>query len=79
MLQKILRPGRTQKHQILLSGNLILTNKRALKDYFYLEMVSHRSINDIQTPKKEVHFFFFSVSCIVFNWSYQLMFDKNKK
>ena len=27
ILQKILRPGRT-KHHILLSGNLILTNKR---------------------------------------------------
>ena len=26
---------------------------------FYLEMVSHRAINDImQTPKKEVHFFY---------------------
>ena len=67
MLQKMLRPGRTQKHHILLSGNLILTNKRTLKDQFYLEMVSHRVINDIlQTPKKEVHFFFFSVCCIVF-------------
>ena len=32
LLQKMLRPGRTSKHQILLSGNLILTNKRTLKD-----------------------------------------------
>ena len=37
--------------------NLILTNKRTLKDLFYLEMVPHRGINDImQTCEKEVHF-----------------------
>ena len=44
-------------------------------------MVSHRAINDImQTPKKEVHFFFFSVCCIVFNYSWQIiMFDKKQK
>ena len=44
-------------------------------------MVSHRAINDImQTPKKEVHFFFFSVCCIVFNCSWQLIiFDKKQK
>ena len=46
-------------------------------------MVSHRAINDItQTPKKEVHFFFFSVCYIVFNCSssWQLiMFDKKQK
>ena len=44
-------------------------------------MVSHRAINYImQTPKKEVHFFFFSVCCIVFNCSWQLiMFDKKQK
>ena len=43
--------------------------------------MSHRAINDImQTPKKEVHFFFFSVCCIVFNCSWQLiMFDKKQK
>ena len=29
---KKLRPGKTSKHHILLSGNLILTNKRTLKD-----------------------------------------------
>ena len=59
------------KHHILLSGNLILKKKRTLKDWSYLEMVSHKTINDImQTPKKEVHFlFFFSVCCIVFNCS----------
>ena len=47
---------------------------------FYLEIVSHGAINDImQTPKKEVHFFF-SVCCIVFNCSWQLiMFDKKQK
>ena len=34
----------------------------------------------MQTPKKEVHFFFFSVCCIVFNCSWQfIMFDKKQK
>ena len=44
-------------------------------------MVSHRAINGMmQTPKNEVHFFFFSVFCIVFNCSLQLiMFDKKQK
>ena len=44
-------------------------------------MVAHRAINDIiQTPKKEIHFFFFSVCCIVFLCSSQLiMFDKKPK
>ena len=44
-------------------------------------MVSNRAINDItQTPKNEVSFFFFSVCCIVFNCSGQLMmFDKKQK
>ena len=71
----------TMQHHILLSGNLILTTKRTLKDWFYLEMVSHRAIDDImQTPKKEVHFFFFSACCIVFNCSWQLiMFGKKQK
>ena len=65
---KMLRPGRTQKHHILLSRNLILTNKRTLKDYFYLEMVSHRVINDIMlTPQKEVYFFFFSGFVLFFS------------
>ena len=42
-------------------------------------MVSHRAINDImQTPKKEMHVFFFSVCCIVFNCTWQLMFDESK-
>ena len=55
-------------------------SKRTLKDWFYLEMVSPRTIDDImQTPKKEVHFFFFSVCCIVFNCSWHLMFDKKQK
>ena len=56
-------------------------SKRTLKDWIYLEMVSHRAIDDImQTPKKEVHFFFFSVCCIVFNCSWQLiMFNKKQK
>ena len=48
---KMLRPRRIEMHHILLYGNLILTNKRTLKDWFYLEMLSHRAINDIiQTP-----------------------------
>ena len=43
-------------------------------------MVSHRAINDVmQTSKKEVHFFFFSVCCIVFNCPWQLIFDKKQK
>ena len=34
----------------------------------------------MQTPKNEVHFFFFLVSCIVFNCSWQLiMFNKKQK
>ena len=34
----------------------------------------------MQTPKKEVHFFFFSVCCIIFNCSWQLIiFDKKPK
>ena len=56
-------------------------SKRTLKDWFYLEMVSHRAIDNImQTPKKEAHFFFFSVCCIVFDCSRQLIiFDKKQK
>ena len=44
-------------------------------------MVSHRVINDImQTRKKEVDFFFFSVYCIVIKCFWQLiMFDKKLK
>ena len=34
-----------------------LNEQKDLKDWFYLEMVSHRAIDNImQTPKKEVHF-----------------------
>ena len=53
---------------------------KTLKDWFYLEMVSHQAIDNImQNPKKEVHFIFFSVFCIVFNCSLQLiMFDKKQ-
>ena len=56
-------------------------SKRTLKDWFYFERVSHRAIDNImQTPKKEVHFFFFSVCCIVFNCYWQLIiFDKKQK
>ena len=45
---------------------LILTKRRTLKDWFYLEMESHRAINDIiQTRWKEMFFFFvlFSLCC----------------
>lgn len=38
MLQKLLIPAKTCKHLIL------LTNKRTLEDYFYIENVSHRAI-----------------------------------
>ena len=41
--------------------------KRTLKDWFYIEMVSHRAIDDImQTPKKEVHFFSSSQFVVLF-------------
>ena len=44
---------------------LILTKTRTLKDWFYLEMESHRAINDIiQTRWKEMFFFvLFSLCC----------------
>ena len=65
---------------ILLSGDQTLTKERTLKDYFYLEMALQRVINDImQNPQKKMHFFFFSVCCIVFNCSWQLTFDKKEK
>ena len=47
MLQKMLKPSKTKRYHILFYGNLILTNRRTLKDWFYLKMVSHRAINDI--------------------------------
>ena len=57
MLQKILKPGRTYSHCILLQENLILTNKRSLKDRFYLERMLYRAIYDIiQTPQEEMRF-----------------------
>ena len=69
VISNALQNAKGRKYHILLSGNLILTNKRTLKDYFYLEMVSYKVINDImQSPKKEQHFFFFSVCYIIFNW-----------
>ena len=42
---------------------------------------SHRAVNDImQAPKKEMHFFFILVCCIVFNCFWQLIiFDKKQK
>ena len=43
-------------------------------------MISRREINGImQNPEKECIFFFFSVSCIFFHCSWQLMFDKKQK
>ena len=45
-----------------------MNKKQFSKDWFYLEKVSHRAVDGVmQTPKKEVHFFF-SV-CFVFNCS----------
>ena len=42
------------------------------------QIVSHRAINDrMQTPSRETDFFFFSVCCIVFKCSWQLMLCKN--
>ena len=44
---------------------LILTKRRTLKDWFYLEMESHRAINDIiQTRWKEMFFFLFFLVCV---------------
>ena len=57
---KRLGPGKIQKHHILLTGKLILTNKKTSKVQLYLEMVPHREINDKkQTPQKEVDLFSF--------------------
>lgn len=42
---------KTYKYHVLLYGNLILTYKRTLNDPLYLEMLSHRAVNEIlQTP-----------------------------
>ena len=35
MLRNMLKPGRTDRHLIMLYGNLILTNKTILNDWFY--------------------------------------------
>ena len=60
-------------------GNLILTNKRSLQDWFYLEMMSYRAFNDIiQTLYKKMHLFFFLVCCIVTDCSWRLRFDKKQ-
>ena len=60
MISNAPKGAKTSKNleaSLLLYGNLVLTNIRALKDRFYLEMVSYRPINDImQTPYKEIHF-----------------------
>ena len=58
-----------------------LNEQKDFERLVYLEMVSHRAIDDImQTSKKEVHFFFFSVCCIVFKCSWQLIiFYKKQK
>ena len=64
----------------MLYGNLALINKKTLKDWFYLEMVSHRAHNDlIQTHKKKMDFLFFSVCFIFTDCSRQLRFDKKQK
>ena len=56
---KMLRPRRIEMHHILLYGNPILTNKRTLKDWFYLEMLSHRAINDNTNSLERNTFFLF--------------------
>ena len=62
VISNALKIAKTRKHHLLLCGNLILMTKRTLKDWFYLEIMSHIAINDImQTPKKEVFFFLLSL------------------
>ena len=80
MLQK---NGKTKKN---LEASYIILCKPHLneqKDFVrlvYLEMVSHRAINDImQTPKKKVRIFLFSGCCTVFDCSWQFMSDKKQK
>ena len=81
MLQKNAKTRKNLETSYIALWNLILPNKRTLKDWFHLEMVSRRAINDImQTTKKEVHFFFFLICSIVFNCSWQLIrLDKKQK
>ena len=47
ILQKMSTSGITLRNHILLYGNLILTDKMTLKDWFYLEIVTYKAINDI--------------------------------
>ena len=57
-----------------------LNEQKDFEKLVLLGIMSPRETNDImQNPKKEVHFFFFSNLCIVFNCSWQLMFDKKQK
>ena len=58
-----------------------LNKQKDFERLFFFLNGAHRAIDSImQTPKEEVHFFFFSVCCIVFNCSLRLiMFDKKQK
>ena len=59
----------------MLYGNLILTNKTTLKDWFYLELVSDSAITGIiEIPQKEMHVCLIDIDC-----SWQLRFDKKVK
>ena len=65
-------PKNAETRKNLKASNIALwkpdLNKQ--KDFERQKIVSHRAIDDIiQTPKKEVHFSFFSVFCIAFNCS----------
>ena len=57
-----------------------LIQQKGFERLVYLEIVSHRAIDDIiETPQKEVHFFFFKVYCIVTNFYRSLMLDEKQK
>ena len=81
-IQSEYRKIRTRNNSAVIAWwkNLMLTNKRTLKDWFYLEMVSHIVINDkTQTPWKNIHFFFFLLCCIVIDCSWKLRYVKKAK
>ena len=47
ILQKNAKARKNLELYKFLFGNLVLTNKKTLKDWFCFEMVSHRAINYI--------------------------------
>ena len=50
------------------NGSLILMNKKTLKDWFYLEMVSYRAINNIiQLPRRKCIFSSFQFVALSLN------------